>query len=346
MEARHPPEPRTSGGEPGERFLFVVVGRRSRVVHPAVGDDETRASTTAFLRDALTVFPFPDHPRAGRPRLALHGRRFRAGISRPRREAPQRWVLALGDLLPAERALAGGSGARRQMHDLRLLPRDIAGRKSRPAAFTYGRPLCRTPTRGARVGWTGPGGRRAPSCASRSMHPATPDRGYHAAPRAGPRNRAGRLAAAFQDATGESVASGYVDEGQRGKGSAAAATATRALRPDEVKQAEAKRRPARLPEGRVAGCSFLRTGRCRWLARNHDRLPGTPPRPHLRAFGYLTTRKAAPFRRPGSSSGRPGCSRAPPALVRGYAGAPVRDAGEPAAPPAPHVSGSGCRRCR
>ena len=38
--------------------MFVAIDRRSRSVHLAVKDDETEASASAFLKDALAAFPF------------------------------------------------------------------------------------------------------------------------------------------------------------------------------------------------------------------------------------------------------------------------------------------------
>ena len=58
LDVRHLPEPRTAGGEPRERFLFVAIDRRSRSVHLAVRDEETEAAARAFLEEALAAFPF------------------------------------------------------------------------------------------------------------------------------------------------------------------------------------------------------------------------------------------------------------------------------------------------
>ena len=41
-----------------KRYLYVAIDRASRYVHLAVKDDETTASATAFLADALSAFPF------------------------------------------------------------------------------------------------------------------------------------------------------------------------------------------------------------------------------------------------------------------------------------------------
>jgi transposase InsO family protein len=55
---KHLPKLRTAGGGWRKRFLFVAIDRRSRSVHLAVKDEETEASATAFLREALAAFPF------------------------------------------------------------------------------------------------------------------------------------------------------------------------------------------------------------------------------------------------------------------------------------------------
>jgi transposase InsO family protein len=41
-----------------KRYLYVAIDRASRYMHLAVKDDETTASATAFLADALGAFPF------------------------------------------------------------------------------------------------------------------------------------------------------------------------------------------------------------------------------------------------------------------------------------------------
>jgi len=58
VDVKHLPKLRTAGGELRKRFLFVAIDRRSRSVHLAVKDEETGASATAFLREALAAFPF------------------------------------------------------------------------------------------------------------------------------------------------------------------------------------------------------------------------------------------------------------------------------------------------
>jgi transposase InsO family protein len=58
IDVKHLPKLRTAVGEWRKRFLFVAIDRRSRSVHLAVKDDESEASATMFLREALAAFPF------------------------------------------------------------------------------------------------------------------------------------------------------------------------------------------------------------------------------------------------------------------------------------------------
>jgi transposase InsO family protein len=58
LDVKHLPKLRAEGGAWRKRFLFVAIDRRSRSVHLAVKDDESEASATAFLREAVRAFPF------------------------------------------------------------------------------------------------------------------------------------------------------------------------------------------------------------------------------------------------------------------------------------------------
>ena len=58
MDVKHLPKLRTADGELRKRYLSVAIDRRSRSVHLAVKDEETEASATAFLKEALAAFPF------------------------------------------------------------------------------------------------------------------------------------------------------------------------------------------------------------------------------------------------------------------------------------------------
>src|SRR4028119_2130463 len=57
LDVKHLPKLRTADGEWRKRFLFVAIDRRSRFVHLAVRDDETEASATALLGEALAASP-------------------------------------------------------------------------------------------------------------------------------------------------------------------------------------------------------------------------------------------------------------------------------------------------
>ena len=58
LDVKHLPKLWTGDGAWRKRFLFVAIDRRSRSVHLAVKDEETEASATAFLKEALAAFPF------------------------------------------------------------------------------------------------------------------------------------------------------------------------------------------------------------------------------------------------------------------------------------------------
>jgi transposase InsO family protein len=58
VDVKHLPKLRVTGGGWRKRYLFVAIDRRSRSVHLAVKDEETEASATAFLKEALAAFPF------------------------------------------------------------------------------------------------------------------------------------------------------------------------------------------------------------------------------------------------------------------------------------------------
>ena len=57
LDIKHLPKLHTTNGESRKRYLYVAIDRRSRAVHLAVKDDETEASATAFLKEALAAFP-------------------------------------------------------------------------------------------------------------------------------------------------------------------------------------------------------------------------------------------------------------------------------------------------
>jgi transposase InsO family protein len=58
MDIKHLPKLRTANGESRKRYLYVAIDRCSRWVHLAVKDDELTASAIAFLKEAISAFPF------------------------------------------------------------------------------------------------------------------------------------------------------------------------------------------------------------------------------------------------------------------------------------------------
>ncbi len=58
MDIKHLPKLQTANGESRKRFLYVAIDRCSRWVHLAVYDDETAESAIAFLKQAISAFPF------------------------------------------------------------------------------------------------------------------------------------------------------------------------------------------------------------------------------------------------------------------------------------------------
>src|SRR5918993_1308714 len=58
LDGKHRPKLRDRDGVTRKRFLYVAIDRCSRWVHRAVKDDQTTASATAFLKEAIRAFPF------------------------------------------------------------------------------------------------------------------------------------------------------------------------------------------------------------------------------------------------------------------------------------------------
>src|ERR687897_346270 len=58
LDVKHLPKLRHRNGTTRKRYLYVAIDRASRFVHLAVKDDETTASATAFLEEALAALPF------------------------------------------------------------------------------------------------------------------------------------------------------------------------------------------------------------------------------------------------------------------------------------------------
>ena len=178
-------------------------------------------------------------------------------------------------------------------HDLRAVLRLAVGRKEEPtAAVLDSRTLRSTPESGARAAWDGHKRMRGSK-----LHMAVDTLGHLLALHVTPADENDRaavatLAAAVQDATGESVTLAYVDQGYTGENAAEAAQA-HGIRLGVVKLPDAKRGFVLLPRRWVVERSFAWMARCRRLARDYERLPETLAGLHLVAFAILLLRRAA-----------------------------------------------------
>lgn len=94
------------------------------------------------------------------------------------------------------------------------------------------------------------------------------------------------LAAAVQDATGDSVEVGYVDQGYTGADAERAADGW-GIRLEVVKLSEARKGFVLLPRRWVVERSFAWLSRFRRLAKDYERLEATLVGMHLVAFATL-----------------------------------------------------------
>ena len=178
-------------------------------------------------------------------------------------------------------------------HDLRAVLRLASGRTEEPtAAVLDSRTLRSTPESGRRAGWDGHKRTRGSK-----LHMAVDTLGHLLALHVTPANENDRaavetLAQDVQDATGDSVTLAYVDQGYTGEQAADAAQAD-GIRLEVVKLPEAKRGFVLLPRRWVVERSFAWMARCRRLARDYERLPGTVIGLHLVASAMLLLRRAA-----------------------------------------------------
>jgi transposase len=180
------------------------------------------------------------------------------------------------------------------VHDLRVLLRLAAGRAPEPTAAIFdSRTMQSTPESGARAGYDGAKRRKGSK-----LHAAVDTLGHllarHATPAsAQDRAQVERLAAAVQEATGESVAVAFVDQGDTGTKPAAAAAA-HGIRLEVVKLPDAKRGFVLLPKRWVVERDFAWAARFRRLARDYERLDETLVGYHLIAFAGLLLQKVIP----------------------------------------------------
>lgn len=179
-------------------------------------------------------------------------------------------------------------------HDLRAVLRIAAGRAapSPSAAVIDSRTLQSTPESGERAGYDGYKRRKGSK-----VHIAVDTLGHLLALRVTPadqqdRRAVGAIAAATQEATGETVELAYVDQGYTGEQPAAAAN-RHGIKLCVVKLAEAKQGFVLLPRRWVVERSFAWASRCRRLARDHERLASSLAGMHWVAFVLLMLRTAA-----------------------------------------------------
>jgi transposase len=240
----------------------------------------------AFVAPYLTLMTADAPQRKHDPREVFNALRYLVRAGAP-------WRMLPNDLPPwgavyqqTQRWLAAGC-FEAMAHDLRAVLRLAAGREPEPTAAVFdGRTLQSSPESGPRAGYDGHKKRKGSK-----VHLAVDTLGLLLALKVTPadeqeRAQVGGLAAAVQEATGESVELAYVDQGYTGEEPAAAAAA-RGIRLEVVKLPEAKRGFVLLPRRWVVERSFAWMARFRRLARDYERLPETLAGLHFVAFACL-----------------------------------------------------------
>jgi len=229
----------------------------------------------------------PDAPqRVHDPREVYNALRWIVHTGAPWRYLPTNVPPWAAVFQQAQRWIRAGS-FEAMVHDLRLLLRWLQGRPDQPtAAILDSRTVQSTPEGGSRAGYDGYKRKRGSK-----VHVAVDTLGHLLAvlvTAADEQDRAqvGALAAAVQDATGESVEIASVDQGSTGAIPAAAAAA-RGIQLDVVKLAGTKRGFVLLPRRWVVERSFAWASRFRRLARDDERLPETVAGLHFVAFASL-----------------------------------------------------------
>jgi transposase len=177
--------------------------------------------------------------------------------------------------------------------DLRVLLREVAGRKGQPSAVILdSRTLRSTPESGSRAGYDGAKRKRGSK-----IHIAVDTLGHLLAAHvtsATEQDRAqvGVLAKAVQEATGESVDLAFVDQGYTGDTPVQEAK-EHGIQLEVVRAPEAKRGFLLLPRRWVVERSFAWATRFRRLVRDYERLPDTVAGLHFVAFACLMLKHAA-----------------------------------------------------
>ena len=181
--------------------------------------------------------------------------------------------------------------------DLRELLRVAHGRAPQPTAAIFdSRTVQSTPESGGRAGYDGYKRRKGSK-----VHLAVDTLGHLLALRVTPADRQDRaqvaeLAAAVQDATGQSVEVAFVDQGYTGAAPAPAAdAAAHGIRLEVVRLPGAKRGFVLLPRRWVVERGFAWAARFRRLARDYERLDATLAGLHYVAFATLTLHAVLPL---------------------------------------------------
>ncbi len=180
------------------------------------------------------------------------------------------------------------------VHDLRTLLRLELGRAGQPsAAILDSKTLQSTPESGGRAGYDGHKRKKGSK-----LHAAVDTLGHLLALQVTPadvqdRAQVEALAAAVQEATGETVELAYVDQGYTGPQPAEAAAA-HGMRLEVVKLPEAKRGFVLLPKRWVVERGFAWATRFRRLARDYERLPSVLAGLHFLAFACLMLHRLIP----------------------------------------------------
>src|SRR5919198_3787963 len=173
------------------------------------------------------------------------------------------------------------------VHDLRALLRVAQGRTAQPSAALFdARTLQSTPESGGRAGYDGHKRKKGSK-----VHMAVDTLGHLLALLVTPadaqeRAQVERLAAAVQEATGETVEVAYVDQGYTGEAPAETAPA-HCITLEGGKLPDAKRGFVLLPRRWVVEREFAWAARFRRLARDYERLEETLAGLHFLVFAIL-----------------------------------------------------------
>lgn len=270
--------------------MLCPIDTAPRTAYPSdVSDDEW-----AFLVPYLTLMR-DDAPQRHHPlRELFNGLRFiaRTGLQ---------WRFMPNDLPPwpavyqQTRRWVDAGVFEAIIADLRTLIRLGADRAPQPTAMILdSRTLQSTPESGDRAGWDGAKRRKGSK-----VHLAVDTRGHLLALRVTPGNEQDRhqvaeLAAAVQEATGETVTLAYVDAGYTGQ-AAKDAAAQLGITLSVVQLPEAKRGFVLLPRRWVVERDFAWMSRLRRLARDQERLADVLKGFHLLAFIMTCGRMHLPF---------------------------------------------------